>query len=67
MASSANVWLVRAALAEAAGDDAAADLMHYPSRALDNQTPLEVAEQPGGACVVLAALDRIVAQARNRD
>jgi hypothetical protein len=63
MATNANVWLVRAALAEAAGDDAA-DLMNSPSRALDNLTPFEVAEQPGGACVVLAALDRIVAQAR---
>jgi uncharacterized protein (DUF2384 family) len=64
MATNANVWLVRAALEEAAGDDAA-DLMHWPSKALDNQTPLEVAEQPGGANVVLAALDRIVAQARD--
>jgi uncharacterized protein (DUF2384 family) len=64
MATNANVWLVKAALEEAAGTDAA-DLMQRPSRALDNLTPFEVAEQPGGANVVLAALDRIVAQARD--
>jgi uncharacterized protein (DUF2384 family) len=58
MSTDAGVWLVRAALQEAAGDKAA-ELMNRPSRHLANQTPLEVAQQPGGARIVLAELENI--------
>jgi uncharacterized protein (DUF2384 family) len=59
MSMDASVWLVRAALEEAAGERAS-DLMRRPSKHLANQTPLEVARQPGGARIVLAELDKIV-------
>ncbi|MBV9521962.1 MAG: DUF2384 domain-containing protein [Alphaproteobacteria bacterium] len=65
MSTEANVWLVRAALEEAVGDKAS-ELMERPTKHLANQSPLEVARQPGGARIVLAELDKIVMSAGNR-
>lgn len=59
MTMDAKVWLVRAAIEEKAGEKAA-ELMRRPSKHLANQSPLEVAQQPGGANLVLANLDDIV-------
>lgn len=65
MSTYAGVWLVKAAFQEIAGDKAA-ELMECRTTALDNLTPLEVAREPGGACIVLAELDAIVKQAMRR-
>ena len=61
MSTAANVWLVRAALEEAAGDKAD-ELLNRRCRELAGRTPLEVAQEPGGANLVLAELDRIVTE-----
>lgn len=63
MSTNTNVWLVSAALKEAAGDQAT-ELMHKPSKHLANLTPHEVAQQPGGATIVLSELDDIINEAR---
>jgi hypothetical protein len=63
MSGDANVWLVKAALEEAVGPRAT-ELMHRRSKYLANLTPLEVAQQPGGARIVLAELDNLVIQAQ---
>ena len=65
MSTAANVWLVRAALEEAVGDKAK-ELMNRPCPQLADRTPLEVAQEPGGACLVLAELDHILLQERER-
>ena len=61
MSTAANVWLVRAALEEAVGEKAD-QLLNRRCRRLAGRTPLEVAQEPGGAYLVLAELDRIVSQ-----
>lgn len=48
---------------EAAVGERAPDLLHRASRHLANLTPHEVAQQPGGARIVLAELDNIVREA----
>jgi hypothetical protein len=57
-AMNANVWLVRIAFEEAVGERAT-ELMHRASKRLANRTPLEVAQQPGGASIVLAEINKI--------
>jgi hypothetical protein len=59
MSNAANVWLVRAAVEEAVGDKAE-ELLNRRCRLLAGRTPLEVAQEPGGANLVLAELDRIL-------
>jgi len=57
----AIVWLVSAAFEEAVGTQAMA-MLHRPSKRLANLTPFEVAQQPGGASIVLAELDEILSE-----
>ncbi len=64
MSSQASIWLVRAALEEAA-EARAQELLCRPSKYLANMSPLEMAQQPGGARIVLGELDKIVKRERS--
>jgi uncharacterized protein (DUF2384 family) len=65
MATDAGVWLVRAAIEEAVGAKAE-EVIARPSKHLADQSPLDVAQEPGGANIVLARLDDILAESEAR-